>query len=543
MKNNKELQLNSNFIKTIIQKDLEQGKYQQIITRFPPEPNGFLHLGHARAIIVNFELAKIFNGKTILRYDDTNPTNEKQIYVDAILQDLTWLGYKPDRITFASDYFLQMYEKALFLIRQGKAYVDDLTAEEITKSRGNLLEKGINSPYRNRSIYENIVLFEKMKAGVFKEGSKVLRAKIDMASPNLNLRDAVLYRVLSAFTLKKKHWYIYPTYDFAHPLEDAFEKITHSLCSLEFEDHRPLYDWVIRETKVSHIPRQIEFGRLNLTQTLMSKRYLKALVEEKKVNGWNDPRMPTLSGIRHKGYTPQAIKNFVLEIGLSKVNSQVKREMLESCVRDNLKAQAFPRMAVINPLKVTIVNYPENQIEQLEAPFFPKECHDTKIRHVAFSRHLYIEKDDFAITKPNPQYKRLVLGEEVRLLHAYFIKACDVIKNDQGEVIEILATYDPETKSGSGFKGRKPNGTIHFVESKTALAATFNYFFPLLTQNNDFNQESWQIKQGFVENNLAQNTNHTRIQFLRQGYFMLTQTQNQKLNFNEIVSLKANNLK
>lgn len=283
MKNNKELQPNSNFIKTIIQKDLEQGKYQQIITRFPPEPNGFLHLGHARAIIVNFELAKIFNGKTILRYDDTNPTNEKQIYVDAILQDLTWLGYKPDRITFASDYFLQMYEKALFLIRQGKAYVDDLTAEEITKSRGNLLEKGINSPYRNRSIYENIVLFEKMKAGVFKEGSKVLRAKIDMASPNLNLRDAVLYRVLSAFTLKKKHWYIYPTYDFAHPLEDAFEKITHSLCSLEFEDHRPLYDWVIRETKVSHIPRQIEFGRLNLTQTLMSKRYLKALVEEKKL--------------------------------------------------------------------------------------------------------------------------------------------------------------------------------------------------------------------------------------------------------------------
>ncbi|WP_349402039.1 Glutaminyl-tRNA synthetase [Candidatus Phytoplasma solani] len=535
----KEIKSNSNFIKTIIQKDLEEYKYQQIITRFPPEPNGFLHLGHARAIIINFELAKFFHGKTYLRYDDTNPNNEKQAYVDAILQDVMWLGYQPDKVTFASDYFDKMFEKALFLIQQEKAYIDDLTAEEITKLRGNLLKKGTNSPYRNRSIEDNIKLFTQMKAGQFPEGSKVLRAKIDMSSPNLNLRDPVLYRIFSAFTLNKKHWYIFPTYDYAHPLEDAFEKITHSLCSLEFEDHRPLYDWIIQETQVPHIPRQIEFGRLNLTQTLMSKRHLKALVEEKKVFGWDDPRMPTLSGIRNKGYTPQAIKNFVSETGLSKVNSQVKKEMLESFVRNDLQPKAFPRMAVINPLKVTILNYPENQTEKLEAPFFPKEYNNNKIREIYFSRHLYIEKDDFAITQPNLQYKRLFLGGEVRLFHAYFIKACDIVTNVQGEVIEVIATYDPQTKSGSGFKERKPNGTIHFVESKTTLEATFNFFKPLLTENGVFNEHSYQSKKGFVENNLEKETSQNTFQFLRQGFFVLAKKEDKKLNFNEIVSLKV----
>lgn len=528
----------SNFIKTIIQKDLEQRKYTKIITRFPPEPNGFLHLGHARAIIINFELAKYFQGKTLLRYDDTNPSKEKQIYVDAILKDIQWLGYQPDRISFASDYFALMYQKALFLIKQGKAYVDDLTAEQITKSRGTLLEKGTDSPYRNRSIEENITLFEKMVAGQFYDGSKVLRAKIDMGSPNLNLRDPVLYRILSAVTLKQERWHIFPTYDYAHPLEDSFENISHSLCSLEFEDHRPLYDWVIKETQVKHVPRQIEFGRLNLTQTLMSKRYLKELVDKEIVTGWDDPRMPTLSGISKRGYPPQAIKNFVLETGLSKVNSQMKKEMLESFIRNDLYSQALPRMAVINPLKVTIINYPENKIEKLKAPFYPKNSNHLQTRIIYFSRHLYIEKDDFAVVKPDLKYKKLTLGEEVRLFHAYFIKACDVIKNDQGEVIEVLATYDFKTQSGSGFKERKPNGTIHFVEATTAFPSTFNFFTPLLTENGDFNDNSWQIKQGFVEKSLQKMVLDIKLQFLRQGFFMLTQAKEQKLIFNEIVSLK-----
>lgn len=566
------MQKQSNFIKTIIQKDLQSGKCSQIITRFPPEPNGFLHLGHARAIIINFELAHFFEGKTLLRYDDTNPSKEKQIYVNSILNDIKWLGYTPYKITFASDYFPQMYQMALFLIKQGKAYVDDQTAEQIAQSRGNLTQKGTNSPYRNRSIEENILLFEQMKKGKFVEGSKVLRAKIDMQSPNLNLRDPILYRILSAFTLKQKHWHIFPTYDYAHPLEDSFENITHSLCSLEFEDHRPLYDWIIKETKAKHTPRQIEFGRLNLTQTLMSKRHLNNLVEKNLVTGWDDPRMPTLSGIRKKGYTPEAIKNFVLETGLSKVNSQVKQEMLESFVRDDLKGKSLPRMAVINPLKLTITNFPENQIETLKAPwtnnFHTCKCcntsqtqgktpeqnqeqtkgkEQTQEREIYFSRHLYIEKDDFALQKPDKNYKRFTLGEEVRLFHAYFVKAYDVVKNKKGEITEILATYDPQTKSGSGFKDRKPNGTIHFVEAKTACKATFNFFAPLLCTNGNLNDKSWHIKKGFVESSLQKSCcckNH--FQFLRQGYFAAdkitkdTNEKTQELNFNEVVSLKSN---
>lgn len=549
------MQKQSNFIKTIMQKDLQNNKCSQIITRFPPEPNGFLHLGHARAIIINFELANFFQGKTLLRYDDTNPSKEKQIYVNAIINDIKWMGYNPYKITFTSDYFPQMYQMALFLIKQGKAYVDDQTAKQIAQSRGNLNQKGTNSPYRNRSIEENILLFEKMKKGEFAEGSKVLRAKIDMQSPNLNLRDPILYRILSAFTLKQKHWNIFPTYDYAHPLGDSFENITHSLCSLEFEDHRTLYNWIIKETQAKHTPSQIEFGRLNLTQTLMSKRNLNNLVEKNLVTGWDDPRMPTLSGIRKKGYTPEAIKKFVLETGLSKVNSQVKQEMLESFVRGDLKGKSLPRMAVINPIKLTITNFPEKQIETLKAPwtnnFHTCNCENatkqTQEREIYFSRHLYIEKDDFALQKPDKNYKRLTLGEEVRLFHAYFVKAYDVVKNNKGEITEILATYDPQTKSSSGFKDRKPNGTIHFAEAKTACKATFNFFAPLLCKNGNFNDKSWHIKKGFVESSLKKGCccqNH--FQFLRQGYFAAdkiikdTNGQKQELNFNEVVSLKSN---
>jgi glutaminyl-tRNA synthetase len=554
------MQKKSNFIKTIIQKDLQNGKYKQIITRFPPEPNGFLHLGHARAIIINFELSHFFQGKTILRYDDTNPSKEKQIYVDSILNDIKWLGYTPYKITFASDYFPQMYQRALFLIKQGKAYVDDQTSEQITQNRGNLTQRGTNSPYRNRSIKENIILFETMKKGGFAEGSKVLRAKIDMQSPNLNLRDPILYRILSAFTLKQKHWHIFPTYDYSHPLEDSFENITHSLCSLEFEDHRSLYDWIIKETQVKHVPRQIEFGRLNLTQTLMSKRHLNNLVNKNLVTGWDDPRMPTLSGIRKKGYTPEAIKNFVLETGLSKVNSQVKQEMLEFFVRSDLQRKSLTRMAVMNPLKLTITNFPENQIETLKVPWANNlyTCNDYKVkssqnqvqkkeREIYFSRHLYIEKDDFEIQKPDPTYKRLTLGEEVRLFNAYFVSAYDVVKNNKGEITEVLATYDPQTKSGIGFKGRKPNGTIHFVEAKTACKAIFNFFDPLICENGDFNYKSWHIQKGFVESSLQKDfycQNH--FQFLRQGYFVIdtiikdTKQQMQEINFNKVVSLKSN---
>ncbi len=549
------MQKQSNFIKTIMQKDLQNNKCSQIITRFPPEPNGFLHLGHARAIIINFELANFFQGKTLLRYDDTNPSKEKQIYVNAIINDIKWMGYNPYKITFTSDYFPQMYQMALFLIKQGKAYVDDQTAKQIAQSRGNLNQKGTNSPYRNRSIEENILLFEKMKKGEFAEGSKVLRAKIDMQSPNLNLRDPILYRILSAFTLKQKHWNIFPTYDYAYPLGDSFENITHSLCSLEFEDHRTLYNWIIKETQAKHTPSQIEFGRLNLTQTLMSKRNLNNLVEKNLVTGWDDPRMPTLSGIRKKGYTPEAIKKFVLETGLSKVNSQVKQEMLESFVRGDLKGKSLPRMAVINPIKLTITNFPEKQIETLKAPwtnnFHTCNCENatkqTQEREIYFSRHLYIEKDDFALQKPDKNYKRLTLGEEVRLFHAYFVKAYDVVKNNKGEITEILATYDPQTKSSSGFKDRKPNGTIHFAEAKTACKATFNFFAPLLCKNGNFNDKSWHIKKGFVESSLKKGCccqNH--FQFLRQGYFAAdkiikdTNGQKQELNFNEVVSLKSN---
>lgn len=534
----------SNFIKTIMENDLESGKHDKIITRFPPEPNGFLHIGHARAIITNFELAKVFNGETNLRYDDTNPSKEDIVYVEAIERDVRWLGYDPAAIYFASDYFGEMYDRAILLIKKGLAYVDDQTADEISKTRGDVVTPGIPSPYRNRSVEENLELFEDMQRGKYPEGSKVLRAKIDMSSSNMNMRDPVLYRInFESHHNTKDQWKIYPMYDYAHPIEDAIEGITHSLCSLEFEDHRPLYDWVVRETQMPLVPRQIEFGRLGIENTVMSKRYLKQLVDSKLVTGWDDPRMPTLSGLRKKGYTKEAIRAFILATGLGKVNSEVEIDMLESFVRDDLNLRAKRVFAVLEPLKVTITNYPEDKIEYFDVPYH-NENESLGSRKIAFSRHLYIDQADFVEQRPDNKFKRLSLGREVRLFHTYFIKANEVIKDANGNITEILATYDIETLSGSGFNERKPDGTIHFVEATTAQDAQFNFYGPLLKTDDSlpleerFNKDSWTIKQGFVEMSLKDVQHEEKFQFIRNGFFNCFYDKNNKFNFNEIVALK-----
>lgn len=535
----------SNFIKTIMIQDLESKKHDEIITRFPPEPNGYLHIGHARAVINNFELAKAFNGKTNLRFDDTNPGKEDVEYVHAIIEDIKWLGYEPNQILYASDYFDEMYDRALKLINKGLAYVDELTAEEISKSRGNLVSAGTESPHRDRPIEENLKLFNDMKNGVFKEGERVLRAKIDMKSPNMNMRDPVIYRISFAEHHNTgKKWCIYPMYDYAHPLEDAIEGITHSLCSLEFEDHRPLYDWFVRETEMPLVPRQIEFGRLNIENTVMSKRYLKQLVDEKRVNGWDDPRMPTLLGLKRRGYTPEAIKSFILGTGLSRMNTTVSTEMLESFLRDDLSNNTVKMMGVINPLKVTLTNYDENKVESLKVPFDQNRL-ELGERTVYFSKHLYIDKDDFIETKPNKNWKRLAKDVEVRLFHAYFIKCTDVIKDASGEIIEILATYDVETKSGSGFNDRKPNGTIHFVSADKSLEAQFNLFEPLIFDGDApflerLNPDSWGIKHGFIEYAFKDALPTKSFQLMRVGYFNFDKdSKPNDLKLNRIVELKS----
>ncbi|MFA5526686.1 MAG: glutamine--tRNA ligase/YqeY domain fusion protein [Acholeplasmataceae bacterium] len=536
----------SNFITTIIEADLASGKHKEIITRFPPEPNGFLHIGHARAIITDFECALQYGGYTNLRYDDTNPSKEDDIYVKSILEDIRWLGYEPKNILFASDYFEEMYERAIVLIRKGLAYVDHSTAEEIAKDRGNLQSPGVESKYRNRSVDENLKLFEQMREGKFAEGECVLRAKIDMTSPNMNMRDPVIYRISFADHHNTgTTWCIYPMYDYAHPLEDAIEGITHSLCSLEFEDHRPLYDWVVRETEMPKIPRQIEFGRLSIENTIMSKRFLRALVEENKVMGWDDPRMPTLSGLRRRGYTPEAIRKFIISTGLSKVNSTVGVDMLEAAVRDDLSERSKRAMAVIRPLKVTITNYEEGKIEYFDVSYHPDKP-ELGSRRVPFSRHIYIDQDDFVVNKPNNKYKRLSIGDEVRLFYAYFIKAYDVKYDDKGQVIEVLATYDPETRSGSGFNDRKPNGTIHFVEATQAVPARFNFFGPMIQGDDSmnlmdrFNHDSWTYQDGFVEQALVDVKVQDKFQFIRNGYFNTDpNTKQGHLVFNEIVPLKS----
>ena len=539
---------NSNFIKTIMKEELDNGVVDHILTRFPPEPNAYLHIGHARAIIMNFELAKCFDGATNLRFDDTNPSKEDTEYIEAIKKDIAWLGYTPKSIHYGSEYFERTYEKAKLLIKKGLAFVDDLTQEQLSEYRGSINEPGKPSPFRNRSVEENLRLFEEMKEGKYANGEKTLRAKIDMASPNINMRDPVIYRIMHVTHHQTKDkWCIYPMYDFAHPLQDAFEGITHSLCSIEFEDHRPLYEWVIANCEVDAKPRQIEWGRLGITHMIMSKRYLKKLVDEKVVEGYDDPRMPTLVGLRRRGFTPNAIKEFILSTGLSKVNSTVDYGMLEHFLREDLKLKTTRPMAVINPLKVIITNYPEGQIEYVDAPN-NMENEALGTHKMAFGRELYIEREDFCEVKPNKHWKRLSKDIEVRLMHAYFIKCNEVIKDENGEIVEIHCTYDPMTKSGSGFNERKPNGNIHYVEATTAIPATFNSFEPLLldekvsTENfmERLNRNSWHTSEGFVEEYLKDTLPEDKYQFIRNGYY--TTDKNSKgdnLIFNLTVGLKS----
>lgn len=559
----------SNFIKNIIAEDLKSGKVKEIVTRFPPEPNGYLHIGHAKAIWINFTLADEFGGRTHLRFDDTNPVKEDIEYVNSIKEDVKWLGFEWEELRFASDYFEEMYNRAVLLIKKGKAYVDDQTAEQIRKTRGTLTEPGQNSPYRDRSVEENLELFERMRQGEFGNGERVLRAKIDMASPNINLRDPVIYRISHAHHHNTgDKWCIYPMYAFAHPIEDAIEGVTHSLCSLEFEDQRPFYDWVVAECEMECTPRQYEFGRLNVAQTVTSKRKLKQLVDEQYVDGWDDPRMPTISGLRRLGYTPEAIRSFVYETGISKAYGTVDRQMLEHFIREDLKLKAPRTMAVLDPLKVVITNYPEGQVEWLEAEN-NSENPEMGSRQIPFSREIYIEQEDF-MENPPSKYFRLFPGNEVRLKHAYFIKCNDVIKDENGKVIEIHCTYDPETKSGTGFTGRKVKGTIHWVEASQAVPAEFRLYEPLfkdeedeaepeLTQEaigetedgteaaaeksflDDINPNSLQIVHGFVEPNMKDAKPQDKFQFFRHGYFNVDTKYSQpgRPVFNRVVSLKS----
>ncbi|UQZ74662.1 glutamine--tRNA ligase [Niallia circulans] len=545
------MEMGSNFIKNIMKEDLETGKHDTVITRFPPEPNGYLHIGHAKSIFINFGLADEFGGKTNLRFDDTNPLKEDIEYVNSIKEDVEWLGYEWENLLFASDYFEEMYSRAVLLIKKGLAYVDDLSADEIREYRGTLTEPGKESPYRNRAVEENLQLFEAMRNGEFGNGEKVLRAKIDMGSPNINLRDPVIYRIAHATHHNTgDKWCIYPMYAFAHPIEDAIEGVTHSLCTTEFEDQRPLYDWVVRECEMESTPQQIEFGRLNITNTVMSKRKLKLLVDEKYVDGWDDPRMPTISGLRRKGVTPEAIRNFCMELGISKGSGAVDSAMLDHFVREDLKLKAPRTMGVLNPLKVVITNYPEGQVEMLEAENNP-ENPEMGTRQIPFSREIYIEQEDF-MENPPKKYFRLFPGNEVRLKHAYFIKCEEVIKDEEGNVIELHCTYDKETKSGTGFTGRKVKGTLHWVEASQAIPAEFRLFEPLITDEDEemeegktfldyVNPNSLERIQGFIEPNMKDVKPQDKFQFFRHGYFNVDPKYStpEKPVFNRIVSLKS----
>ncbi len=538
-----------NFIHSYVQADLE-GELQKIHTRFPPEPNGYLHIGHAKSICLNFGLAKLYGGKCNLRFDDTNPTKEDVEYVNSIQEDVKWLGFDwEDRLYYASSYFEKFYEVALKLIREGKAFVCDLNAEQMREYRGTLSSPGKESPYRNRSVEENLDLFARMKAGEFPDGSRTLRAKIDMASPNINMRDPVLYRISHA----EHHntgdaWCIYPMYDFAHPLEDAIEGITHSICTMEFEDHRPLYEWVVREAGyVNHPPRQIEFARLGMTNTVMSKRKLRALVEDGLVDGWDDPRMPTISGLRRRGYTPASIRDFCERIGVSKANSVVDSGLLDYCIRDDLKAKAPVVMAILDPLKLVITNYPEGQVEMMELENNP-ENPEMGSRSVPFTRELYIEQEDF-MEEPVKKFFRLAPGKEVRLKGAYFVTCTDVIKDENGNIIEVHCTYDPETKSGSGFEGRKVKGTLHWVSAAKNVRATARLYDYMMLDNPDdangdmvMNPNSLEVKENVViEESIAQAKLGERFQFMRNGYYIVDtkDTTAEHLVFNRIVPLKS----
>ena len=542
----------SNFIRDIILEDLKTNKYQgRVQTRFPPEPNGYLHIGHAKAICLDFGLADEFNGHTNLRFDDTNPSKEETEYVDSIMADVKWLGFHWDGLYYASDYFGQLYEWAVKLIRDGKAYVDDLSADEIREYRGTLTKPGKESPYRNRSVEENLNLFERMKAGEFPDGSRVLRAKIDMASPNLNLRDPVMYRILHATHHRTgDEWCIYPLYDYAHGESDSLEKVTHSMCTLEFEDHRPLYNWFIEQLGIFP-SKQIEFDRLNLTYTILSKRKLLQLVEQGRVNGWDDPRMPTIVGIRRRGYTPEAVRNFCGAIGVSKTNGSIELAMLEHFVREDLNKRAQRVMAVLRPLKVVIDNYPENQVEEMDAVNNPEDP-GAGTRRVPFSRVLYIEQDDFREDPPK-QYYRLSPGREVRLRYGYFITCTSVVKNEKGEVVEVHCTYDPATRGGNAPPdGRKVKATIHWVSAAHALDAEVRIYENLFTREDpnqveegqDFtanlNSNSLEVLQGCkLEPSLASAPAGNRYQFERLGYFCVDpDSKPGKLVFNRTVALK-----
>ncbi|MGA9308683.1 MAG: glutamine--tRNA ligase/YqeY domain fusion protein [Candidatus Sulfotelmatobacter sp.] len=541
----------SNFIRDIILEDLKTNKHNgRVQTRFPPEPNGHLHIGHAKAICIDFGLADEFGGHTNLRFDDTNPQKEETEYVESIKADVSWLGYKWDGLFYASDYFDQLYEWAIKLIKDGKAYVDDLSADEIRKYRGTLTEPGKDSPYRNRSVEENLSLFERMRAGEFPNGSRTLRAKIDMASPNVNFRDPVMYRILHAEHHRTGNkWCIYPMYDFAHGQSDSIERVTHSLCTLEFEDHRPLYNWFIQQLGIFP-SRQIEFDRLNLTYTLLSKRKLLQLVEEGRVTGWDDPRMPTIGGIRRRGYTPEAVRNFVGAIGVSKTNGSIELAMLEHFVREDLNKRSPRVMAVLRPLKVVIDNYPENQVEEMDAVNNPEDA-SAGARKVPFSRVLYIEQDDFR-EEPPKGYFRLSPGREVRLRYGYFITCKNVVKNEKGEVVEVHCTYDPATRGGNAPDGRKVKSTIHWVSAAHAIDAEVRIYENLFTKENPGEVEEGQdftsnlnpnslevITQAKLEPSLAGAAAGSRYQFERLGYFCVDpDSKPGKPVFNRTVALK-----
>ena len=540
-----------NFIEQIIDKDLEEGKYEKIVTRFPPEPNGYLHIGHAKSILLNYGLAQEYHGQFNLRFDDTNPTKEKTEFVDSILADVKWLGADfEDRLFFASNYFDQMYEAAVKLIKKGKAFVCDLSADEIREYRGTLTEPGKNSPYRDRSIEENLTLFEGMKNGEYEDGSKVLRAKIDMAAPNINMRDPVIYRVAHMHHHNTgDKWCIYPMYDFAHPIEDAIEGVTHSICTLEFEDHRPLYDWVVRELEYPHPPKQIEFAKLYLKSVVTGKRYIKQLVEEGIVDGWDDPRLVSLSALRRRGFTPESIKLFMSLTGVSKAQSTCDYAMLEYCIREDLKMKANRMMAVLDPVKLIIDNYPEGQVEYMEVEN-NQENPELGVRKVPFSRELYIEREDF-MENPPKKYFRLFPGNEVRLKGAYFVKCVDFKKDEQGNITEIHCTYDPETRSGSGFEGRKVKGTIHWVDAGTCVDAEVRLYENIVKDDEPVRNEdgSWNLnpnsltvlKNCKLEENFREAEPGDSFQFMRNGYFCVDtkDTDEEHLVFNRIVSLKS----
>ena len=547
-----EMQTKTNFIREIIDEHNRTGRFGgKVHTRFPPEPNGYLHIGHAKALCIDFGIAEDYGGLTNLRYDDTNPVKEDVEYVDAIKEDIHWLGYDwGDREYYASDYFEPLYEMALQLINKGLAYVDELSAEEMREYRGTLTEPGRNSPWRDRPVEETLDLFKRMRAGEFPDGSKTLRAKIDMASPNINMRDPVMYRILHATHHRiGDAWCIYPMYDFAHGQSDSLEGITHSMCSLEYENHRPLYDWFLDQLGIFH-PQQIEFARLNLTHTVMSKRKLRRLVEEGYVDGWTDPRMPTLAAMRRRGYPAKAIREFIETIGVAKSDSFVEVELLEHIVRDQLNQSAKRRMAVLNPLKVVLTNYPEGMVEYFDVRDFPQDPEAAGSRQVPFGRELWIERDDFEEVPP-PKYHRLSPGKEVRLMNAYFIICTEVVKDESGSVIEIHCTYDPQTQGGNALDGRKVKGTIHWVSAAHAIEAEVRIYDQMFLDEHPedlpegesfldhFNRDSLNVTRGYLEPDLAKAKMGEAYQFVRDGYFALdsVHTQAEKLVFNRTIGL------